>query len=182
MCAAAHAARFSADRYPRGTFQQLGQIIRPERPAVLYHDHIIVIAVGVLVFCPARLLMLLRRIQHIAQCIRQIKRARRGRRFGALLDFLFTGLRARILNRDGLVFKVNIAPPQAVQFATAQSEIRIDIHRQFEPRSDSLVEQNAKQFGRVKLRLALSLFRRRDRTHRIFRDVLLPFHRVQRVR
>lgn len=88
MCAAAHAARFSADRYPRGTFQQLGQIIRPERPAVLHHDHIIVIVVGILIFCPARLLILLRRLQHIAQCIRQVQRARRGRRFRAFLDFL----------------------------------------------------------------------------------------------
>lgn len=162
--------------------EQLGQIIRPEWLAVLHHDHIIVIAVGVLVFCPARLLMLLRCLQHIAQCIRQIKRARRERRFGALLDFLFTSLRARILNRDGLVFKINIAPPQAAQLAAAQSEIRTDIHRQLEPRSDSLVEQNAKLFGRVELRLALSLFRRRDRTHRIFHDILLPLRRVQRVR
>ena len=116
------------------------------------------------------------------QCIRQIKRARRGRRFRALLDFLFTGLRARILNRDGMVFKVNIAPPQAAQLAAAQSEIRADKHRQFEPRSDSLVEQNAKLFGRVELRLALTLFRGRYRTHWIFRDVLLPLRRVQRVR
>ena len=162
--------------------EQHRQIIRSERPAVLHHDHIIVIVVGILIFCPARLLILLRRLQHIAQCIRQIKRARRGRRFRALLDFLFTRLRARILNRDGLVFKVNIAPPQTAQLAAAQSEIRADIHRQFEPRSDSLVEQSAKLFGRVELRLALTLFRRRHRTHRIFRDVLLPFHRVQRVR
>lgn len=162
--------------------EQLRQIIRPERPAVLHNDHIIVIVVGVLVFCPARLLMLPRRIQHIAQCIRQIKRVRRGRRFGALLDFLFTGLRARILNRDGLVFKVNIAPPQAAQLAAAQSEIRTDIHWKLEPRSDSLGEQNTKLFGRVELRLVLTLFRGRDRTHRIFRDVLLPLRRVQRVR
>lgn len=84
--------------------------------------------------------MLLCCLQHIAQCIRQIKRARRGRRFRALLDFLFTGLRARILNRDGLVFKVNIALPQAAQLAAAQSETRTDIHRQLEPRSDSLGE------------------------------------------
>lgn len=152
--------------------EQLRQIIRPERPAVLHHDHIIVIVVGVLVFCPARLLMLPRRLQHIAQCIRQIKRARRGRRFGALLDFLFTSLRARILNRDGLVFKVNIAPPQTAQLTAAQSELRTDKHRQLEPRSDSLVEQNAKLFRRVELRLALTLFR----------DVLLPLRRVQRVR
>ena len=162
--------------------EQLRQIIRPERPAVLHHDHIVVVVVGILIFRPARLLMLLRRLQHIAQCIRQIKRARRGRRFRALLDFLFTRLRARILNRDGLVFKVNIAPPQSAQLAAAQSEIRADKHRQLEPRSDSLVEQNAKLFGRVELRLALTLFRRRDRTHRIFRDVLLPLRRVQRVR
>ena len=80
------------------------------------------------------------------------------------------------------MFKANIAPPQTAQLAAAQSEIRTDIHRKLEPRSDSLVEQNAKLFGRVELRLVLSLFRRRDRTHRIFRDVLLPFHRVQRVR
>ena len=162
--------------------EQLGQIIRPERPAVLHHDHIVVIVIGILVLCPARLLMLPRRLQHIAQCIRQVQRARRGRRFRALLDFLFTSLRARILNRDGLVFKVNIAPPQTAQLAAAQSEIRADKHRQFEPRSDSLVEQNAKLFGRVELRLALTLFRRRHRTHRIFRDVLLPLRRVQRVR
>ena len=119
--------------------EQLRQIIRPERLAVLHHDHIIVIAVGVLVFCPARLLMLLRCLQHIAQCIRQIKRARRGRRFGALLDFLFTSLRARILNRDGLVFKVNIAPPQTAPLPAAQSEIRTDLHPKHTPRSDSLV-------------------------------------------
>ena len=162
--------------------EQLRQIIRPERPAVLHHDHIVVIVVGILIFCPARLLMLSRRLQHIAQRIRQVQRARRGRRFGALLDFLFTRLRARILDRDGLVFKVNIAPPQSAQLAAAQSEIRADKHRQFEPCSDSLVEQNAKLFGRVELRLALTLFRRRDRTHRIFRDVLLPLRRVQRVR
>lgn len=162
--------------------KQLGQIIRPERLAVLHHDHIVVIVVGVLVFCPARLLMLLRRLQHIAQRIRQIKRARRGRRFGAILDFLFTSLRARILNRDGLVFKVNIVPPQTAQLAAAQSEIRADKHRQLEPRSDSLGEQNTKLLRRVELRLALTLFRRRDRTHRIFRDVLLPLRRVQRVR
>ena len=148
--------------------EQLGQIIRPERLAVLHHNHIVVIIVGVLVFCPARLLMLLRRLQHIAQRIRQIKRARRGCRFRALLNLFFTSLRARILNRDGLVFKVNIAPPQTAQLAAAQSEIRTDIHRQLEPCSDSLGEQNTKLLRRVKLRLALSLFRRRDRTHRIF--------------
>lgn len=138
--------------------EQLRQIIRPERLAVLHHDHIVVIVIGILIFCSARLLILLRRLQHIAQRIRQIKRARRGRRFGALLDFLFTGLRARILDSDGLVFKADTAPPQAAQLAAAQSEIRADKHRQFEPRSDSLVEQNAKLFGRVKLRLALTLF------------------------
>ena len=80
------------------------------------------------------------------------------------------------------MFKVNIAPPQTAQLAAVQSEIRTDIHRQLEPRSDSLGEQNTKLFGRVKLRLALTLFRRRDRTHRIFRDVLLPLRRVQCVR
>ena len=101
--------------------EQLGQIIRPEWLAVLHHDHIIVIAVGVLVFCPARLLMLLRCLQHIAQCIRQIKRARRERRFGALLDFLFTSLRARILNRDGLVFKINSLRQQLNLGYTAKS-------------------------------------------------------------
>lgn len=154
--------------------EQLRQIIRAERPAVLHNDHIVVIVIGILIFCPARLLMLLCCLQHIAQCIRQIKRARRGRRFRALFDFLFTGLRARILNRDGLVFKVNIAPPQA--------EIRADKHRQLEPRSDSLGEQNTKLFWRVKLCLALTFFRRRDRTHRIFRDVLLPLRRIQCVR
>lgn len=82
--------------------------------------------------------------------------------FVAFLDFLLPAWRARILNRDGLVFKVNIAPPQTAQLAAAQSEIRTDIHRQLEPRSDSLGEQNTKLFGRVKLRLALTLFRRRD--------------------
>lgn len=162
--------------------EQLRQIIWSKRLAVLHHDHIIVIVVGILIFCPARLLILLRRLQHIAQRIRQVQRARRGRRFRAILDSLFTGLRARILNRDGLVFKVNIAPPQTAQLTAAQSEIRTDIHRKLEPRSDSLVEQNTKLLRRVKLRLALTLFRRRHRTHRIFRDVLLPFHRVQRVR
>ena len=59
---------------------------------------------------------------------------------------------------------------------------RTDKHRQLEPRSDSLGEQNTKLFGRVKLRLALTLFRGRYRTHWIFRDVLLPLRRVQRVR
>ena len=67
---------------------KLRQIIRSERPAVLHHDHIIVIVVGILIFCPARLLILLRRLQHIAQCIRQVQRARRGRRFRAFLEFL----------------------------------------------------------------------------------------------
>ena len=80
------------------------------------------------------------------------------------------------------MFKVNIAPPQTAQLAAAQSEVGTDIHRQLDPRSDSLVEQSAKLFGRVELRLALTLFRRRDRTHRIFRDVLLPLRRVQCVR
>ena len=126
--------------------------------------------------------MLPRRLQHIAQRIRQVQRARRGRRFRALLNFLFTRLRARILNRDGLVFKVNITSPQAAQLAAAQSEIRTDIHRQLEPCSDSLGEQNTKLLGRVKLRLALTLFRRRYRTHRIFHDILLPLRRVQCVR
>ena len=152
--------------------EQLRQIIRPERLAVLHHDHIVVIVIGVLVRCPARLLMLLCCLQHIAQCIRQVQRARRGRRFRALLKFLFTGLRARILDRDGLIFKVNITPPQTAQLTAAQSELRTDKHRQLEPRSDSLVEQNAKLFRRVELRLALTLFR----------DVLLPLRRVQRVR
>ena len=80
------------------------------------------------------------------------------------------------------MFKVNIAPPQTAQLAAAQSEVGTDIHRQLEPRSCHFIQQNAQLLRRVEFRLALTLFRRRHRTHRIFRDVLLPLRCIQRVR
>ena len=123
--------------------EQLRQIIRPERPAVLYHNHIVVIVVGILIFCLARLLILLRRLQHITQRIRQIQCACRRYRFGALFNLFLSRLRARILNRDSLALTINIAPPQTEQFTAPQTEVGTDIHRQLEPRPCHFVQQNA---------------------------------------